>query len=153
MGQKLKNQVILALGSNLGNRKANLEQCISLISERLGEVEKTSSLLNNPPSGFNSMEEFTNMCIKVRTPLQAREIMHVIKEIEQKMGRVRNQNFYEDRIIDIDIILLNEECIKSEKLVIPHLKYHTRTFVLQPLSELGDFIDPNVFLCTNQFLN
>ena len=153
MGQRLKNQVILALGSNLGNRKDNLEQCISLISERLGEVEIASSLLNNPPIGFNSKEEFTNMCIKVKTPLKAHDIMCVIKEIEHKMGRVKNQKSYEDRIIDIDIILLNEECIKSEKLIIPHLKYHSRSFVLHPLRELGDFLDPNVFLSTNQFLN
>ena len=153
MGQRLKNQVILALGSNLGDRKANLEQCISLINQRLGEVEKMSSLLNNPPREFDSKEEFTNMCIKVKTPHKAGEIMRIITEIEQIMGRVKNQNYYEDRIIDIDIILLNEECINSEKLIIPHTKYHTRNFVLSPLSELGNFLDPQVFLSSNQFLN
>jgi 2-amino-4-hydroxy-6-hydroxymethyldihydropteridine diphosphokinase len=78
--------------------------------------------------------------------------MYAIKEIEQNMGREKNQHSYEDRIIDIDIILLNKECIKSEKMIIPHLKYHSRSFVLHPLSELGDFLDPNVFLSTNQFL-
>jgi len=152
MGHRLNNQVILALGSNIGNRKANLERCIVLIGERIGKVEKRSSLLYNPPCEFNSVEEFTNMCIKVKTTLKAHEIMFAAKEIEQNMGRIKIKNSYEDRIIDIDLILLNEECVKSDDLNIPHLKYHTRSFVLNPLSELGDYLDPNVFLTCRQLL-
>ena len=91
-----------------------------------------------------------NACIKVKTELKAFEVLSQIQDIEKKMGRIRKTNSYEDRIIDIDIILLNNELIETKKLTIPHKKYRERIFVLKPLLEIGNYLDPQLFLTTEE---
>ena len=150
MAQKLINETILALGSNLGNRKLNLEKSIELIQQKIGEVTFVSGYLKNPPIQFESDQEFINTCIKVSTRLSALAILNEIQEIERTMGRTRTKNAYENRIIDIDIILLNDEVIKNKNLTIPHSKYPSRSFVLIPMNEIGNYIDPRVFLTCKQ---
>ena len=75
-----------------------------------------------------------------------------VQDIEKKMGRSRQKKSYEDRIIDIDIILLNNEVLETKKLTIPHKKYRERIFVLKPLLELGNYLDPQLFLTTEELL-
>ena len=150
MAQKLINETILALGSNLGNRKLNLEKSIELIQQKIGEVTFVSSYLKNPPIQFESDQEFINTCIKVSTRLSAFALLNEIQEIERTMGRKRTKDAYENRIIDIDIIMLNDEVIKNKKLTIPHSKYPSRSFVLIPMNEIGNYIDPRIILTCKQ---
>ena len=152
MVERLENEVILSLGSNLGNRKQNLKNCISYISKQIGNVLFESNVYENPAQGFESKNDFLNACIKVKTELKAFEVLSQIQDIEKKMGRIRKTNSYEDRIIDIDIILLNNELIETKKLTIPHKKYRERIFVLKPLLEIGNYLDPQLFLTTEELL-
>tara|TARA_B100000674_G_C37745792_1_gene871057 strand:- start:24 stop:485 length:462 start_codon:yes stop_codon:yes gene_type:complete len=152
MVEQLNNELILSLGSNLGNRKQNLKNCISYISKQIGNVLFESNVYENPAQGFESKNDFLNACIKVKTELKAFEVLSQIQDIEKKMGRIRKTNSYEDRIIDIDIILLNNELIETKKLTIPHKKYRERIFVLKPLLEIGNYLDPQLFLTTEELL-
>tara|TARA_B100001564_G_C20606811_1_gene655565 strand:+ start:720 stop:1181 length:462 start_codon:yes stop_codon:yes gene_type:complete len=152
MVERLDNELILSLGSNLGNRKQNLKNCTLLINNQIGQVQRESNVFENPAQDFESENDFLNTCIKVKTELKAFEILRQIQDIEKKMGRIRKTNSYEDRIIDIDIILLNNEVLETTKLTIPHKKYRERIFVLKPLFELGNYLDPQLFLTTEELL-
>ena len=152
MVERLKGEIILALGSNLGNREDNLLKSISLIRKKIGKVTKISRYFENDPVGFDSTNTFINMCIKVETTKEPLEILNELKSIEKSLGRQRTKKEYEDRPLDIDIILFNENITRSEKLIIPHPRYTSRPFVLLPMCEIGDYIDPNVFLTCKQLL-
>ncbi|MDO4789545.1 MAG: 2-amino-4-hydroxy-6-hydroxymethyldihydropteridine diphosphokinase [Porphyromonas sp.] len=134
----------LALGSNIGDREANLKRAISSIGEKIGEVVKISSFIETSPMGFDSEYLFLNGVIEVNTPLSPEEILKRTKEIEKEMGRKeKTGSTYEDRPIDIDIILLGKTNIKSPLLTIPHPAFRERDFVLVPLVEIApNAIDP-----------
>ena len=152
MVERLKGEIILALGSNLGNREDNLSKSISLIGKKIGKVTKISKYFENDPVGFDSTNTFINICIKVETTKEPLEILNELKSIEKSLGRQRTKKEYEDRPLDIDIILFNENITRSEELIIPHPRYTSRPFVLLPMCEIGDYIDPNVFLTCKQLL-
>ena len=152
MAERLKGEIILALGSNLGNREDNLSKSISLIGKKIGAVTKISKYFENDPIGFDSKNTFINLCIKVETAKEPHRILKELKSIEKSLGRKKTKKEYEDRPLDIDIILFNELIIKSDELIIPHPKYTSRPFVLVPMCEIGDYIDPNVFLTCKQLL-
>ena len=152
MASRLESRAILALGSNLGDKEANLNQCISLIGEKIGRVTSISDYYKNDPVDFESHHEFVNMCIEISTSLPPLELLKVIKSIEIDMGRVKTISSYEDRIIDIDIILYNELVMDKKDLIIPHPEYKRRDFVLSPMNQIGEYLDPQVFLSCGQLL-
>lgn len=152
MAERLNGELILALGSNLGNRKENLTKSIELINEHIGEVTMISQYFENEPVDFDSKNQFINMCVKVVSEKNPAEILKEIKSIEKSMGRTKTSKRYEDRPIDIDIILYNELVLKSNQLIIPHPSYSKRPFVLAPMCEIGDYLDPNIFLTCKQLL-
>lgn len=152
MATTVEAKVILALGSNLGDTEVNLNQCISLIGEKIGRVTSVSDYYKNDPVDFESDHEFMNMCIEVSTNLPPLELLNVIKSIEFDMGRVKTISSYEDRIIDIDIVLYNELVLDKKDLIIPHPKYKRRDFVLSPMNQIGEYLDPQVFLSCGQLL-
>ena len=152
MATRLEGKAVLALGSNLGEKELNLNKCISLIGEKIGQVTSFSDYYKNDPLGFESDNQFINMCIEVSTMLNPTELLNVIKSIELEMGRVKTQASYEDRIIDIDIILFDEFVLNRKDLIIPHSKYKTRLFVLTPMNQMGEYFDPQVFLSCGQLL-
>lgn len=130
------NKVFLGIGTNLGNRKANLKKAIEMIGEHIGKVIKSSSVYETAPWGFDSEDDFLNMVVLVETTETPAELMKKITTIESKLGRERNQNRYSSRIIDIDILLYDELVINENGLKIPHPLMHERRFVLVPLNEL-----------------
>jgi 2-amino-4-hydroxy-6-hydroxymethyldihydropteridine diphosphokinase len=136
-----QTRVILALGSNLGDRFENLQQALKEISERVSII-KTSSVYETPPWGYSDQPEFYNQVLSGITSLNPVELLTFVKNIENNMGRVNNfQNG--PRLIDIDILLFGEQIIDSEKLVIPHPRMLERGFVLLPLAEIEpDLIIP-----------
>lgn len=152
MATTVEAKVILALGSNLGDTEANLNQCISLIGEKIGRVTSISDYYKNDPVDFESDYEFINMCIEISTSLPPLELLKVIKSIEVDMGRVKTISSHEDRIIDIDIVLYNELVMDKKDLIIPHPEYKRRDFVLSPMNQIGEYLDPQVFLSCGQLL-
>ena len=137
-------EVVLALGSNIGDKVQNIEAAYTLIANEIGIITKKSSFLKNTSVGFESQNEFVNTCIKIETKLSCNDVLKSLQSIEKRMGRVKTTNIYEDRIIDIDIIFFGDLIINQPNLKIPHPRYHERSFVLQPLKELGETTDPRL---------
>jgi len=136
-----QTRVILALGSNLGDRCANLRQALEEISAQVS-IDKTSSIYETPPWGYIEQPVFLNQVLSGWTSLNPTELLDFLKGIERKMGRVKNFK-NGPRLIDIDILLFGEQIVDTEILVIPHPRMLERGFVLLPLSEIEpDLIIP-----------
>jgi len=147
--EKKLNHVYLGLGSNLGDKIANLNQALNLISMELGAITRTSSYYFSEPQGFISENEFVNLVIKVESKKLPYEILEGIQKIERLMGRTSNTTGqYQDRIIDIDILFHNSDVINEVNLVIPHPLILQREFVKSPLLEILDDL-ALLKLCTN----
>lgn len=136
---RTKHRVFLGLGSNLGDRQANIQRAIELISERVGEVIRRSSLIESEPWGFESENNFLNGVILCETTLTPRQVLRKTQKIERDMGRKKktvNCQLYSDRPIDIDILLYDDLTVDEPDLKIPHPLMQERDFVMIPLQEL-----------------
>ena len=133
--------VYLGLGSNMGNRQANLDSALEFLSQRL-QLKKVSSLYDTEPVGNTEQPRFLNMVCQVNTRLAPEELLTLAKGIELKLGRApRTSNA--PRPIDIDILFYGDQVVKTKKLVIPHPRLTERAFVLVPLDEIApDFVHP-----------
>ncbi|MDR0371228.1 MAG: 2-amino-4-hydroxy-6-hydroxymethyldihydropteridine diphosphokinase [Prevotellaceae bacterium] len=136
--------VYFGLGSNLGDRRKNLDDAIDLISLEIGDVLVRSGYYAGRPWGFDSKNDFLNAAILVGTQLSPLETLDASQRIERKMGRKeKTVSSYADRIIDIDILLYDMQIIKNERLIAPHPLMHLRDFVLIPMAEIApDLIHP-----------
>lgn len=132
--------VYLALGTNLGNRKAIMREAIDNIGKEVGTVMRQSSFYETEPWGFESPNLFLNACICVSTKLAPRQLLEVTQAIERDMGRIEKTVGlqYVDRIIDIDILLYDDLHINEPDLVIPHPLMEEREFVMKPLLEIKE---------------
>lgn len=132
-----QHQVILSLGSNLGNRLENIERCIWQLHQEIGTVIHVSKLYETPALGFES-DSFYNCALVLHSPKTASQILAEVLALEQRLGRIRTKTVgYQSRIIDIDIIAYNEEIIDSETLTLPHPEMQNRLFVLMPMRDLN----------------
>jgi 2-amino-4-hydroxy-6-hydroxymethyldihydropteridine diphosphokinase len=115
---------ILALGSNLGDGRANLLRAIELIASRIGQVVTQSSVLETEPWGFVSEHTFVNQVIIVKSALTAEAILAETQQIEKALGRVTKSEHgnYADRIIDIDLAQLGGSALTDASLVVPDAK-------------------------------
>jgi 2-amino-4-hydroxy-6-hydroxymethyldihydropteridine diphosphokinase len=153
MEQKVKlHQVVIALGTNLGDKELNLKNAIHLIRSKVGDVSKVSSIFKNSAVGFESENEFFNACLICETELNPKQVLKRLQEIEKILGRIKTKESYEDRVIDLDIIFYEDLVMKSENLQIPHPNYQERNFVLFPLLELSDFKDPKTDINISQLI-
>lgn len=142
---KREIEVFLSLGTNLGDREKNLEQAILLL-EKLSNVPlQLSSLYETEAWGNSELNSFLNLVIGLRTRLSPMQLLEETQQIEKKIGRLQktqNEN-YENRLIDIDLLLYGVEIYHSSRLTIPHALMHERNFVLEPLEEIAsDVIFP-----------
>ena len=130
--------VYLGLGSNLGDRHANISAAVRLLGERLGSVVRTSSMYETEPWGFSSQNMFVNAAVCVETSLTPREVLAATQAIEREMGRTQKSvgGQYHDRTIDIDILLYDDLQVDEPDLKIPHHLMHERDFVMRPLGEI-----------------
>ncbi|MBO8159751.1 2-amino-4-hydroxy-6-hydroxymethyldihydropteridine diphosphokinase [Thermosyntropha sp.] len=132
----MKKRVYLGLGTNLGNKKGNLENAIKNIQEIEGiELTGISSLYATAPWGKTDQEEFLNQVIEIETDIPPLDLLKKLQEIEIKMGRERKEK-WGPRNIDIDILLYGEEVMDFEELKVPHPYMRERLFVLVPLIEI-----------------
>ena len=129
--------VYLGLGSNLGDRHAQLLAAIELLTQRVGRLVRCSSFIETAPWGFVSEHPFLNAVALFRTTLSPRELLTVTQDIERQLGRRQKGNgTYADRPIDIDILLYGDAVIDEPDLKIPHPLMHERDFVMRPLNEI-----------------
>jgi len=131
----VKKIVYLSLGSNLGDRQANLRNAIGRLLE-LGDVLEVSSLYETEPVEVTAQPWFLNCAVAVRTELIPREFLAGVLAIEKSMGRERSQP-KGPRIIDIDILLFGAATINTQQLTVPHPAMSERKFVLEPLAEIA----------------
>lgn len=131
--------VYLGLGSNVSPRKETLLKAIQLINERIGKVISLSAFYDTAPEGFQSEHRFLNAACCVETSLSPLDILDSTEAIEKELGRrlKSSAGIYHDRIIDIDILLVECQVIDYKRLTVPHPMMHERDFVLKPLSEIA----------------
>ncbi|MBZ4036896.1 2-amino-4-hydroxy-6-hydroxymethyldihydropteridine diphosphokinase [Flavobacterium sp. 17A] len=133
---KLQHQVVLSIGSNQGSRLENIQNCIDLIHQNVGTVIEVSKLYETPAWGFES-DAFYNCALLLHTTSSAQKILNQVLKVEKELGRIRlNQEGYQSRIIDVDLIAFDDQIIDSEKLKIPHPLMQNRNFVLLPMRDL-----------------
>lgn len=133
-------KIHISIGSNIGDKLKHLQKAIDLIHLRIAIIESISSVYKTGSVGFSG-DDFLNICVSLYSNDLPSDIMQNILDIEKDIGRVRNKtNKIESRVIDIDIILVEEMVLDTSLLKIPHPKMNTRKFVLSPLTE----IDPKI---------
>ena len=126
----------VALGSNLGDKEANLRKALELLQERGVEIVKTSTFISTEPYGVTDQPTFLNGVCEVRTSLEPLELLHTLLDIEQEMGRVRLRHWGE-RNIDLDLLLYEDVVMDTPQLKLPHPDMQNRDFVLLPLAEIA----------------
>lgn len=127
----------IALGSNEGNRLESLQAAVDMIYREIGDVHQVSGVYETPAWGFEG-NTFYNACIKISTRFSAEKVLKKLLETETSMGRSREEGEgYQNRNIDLDIILQQDKRIHTEKLRIPHPEMQNRKFVLVPLAEIA----------------
>ena len=131
-------KVYIGLGSNLGDKKKNITNATIILGSLMGDLKVLSSIYETKPWGFKSPNTFQNAVAMLETEYAPEVCLDMAKAIEREMGRkYERPGTYEDRIIDIDILLYDEIVMKTEKLTIPHPLMHKREFVLKPLAEIA----------------
>ena len=133
--------VYLGLGTNLGDRKQNINKAIGAISLKMS-ISKQSSLYETTAWGYTDQPDFLNQVIQVETNLSPLRLLNFLKKTEVELGRVENFR-YGPRLIDIDILFYDDLIKTTSRLQIPHPRIPERAFVLVPLNEIAPgFVHP-----------
>jgi 2-amino-4-hydroxy-6-hydroxymethyldihydropteridine diphosphokinase len=125
----------LALGSNLGDRLANLRRAVALLGERGVAVIRSSRVYETQPVGGPPQPEHLNAVVEVETGLAPDDLLRACQEAEEALGRVRAER-WGPRVLDVDVLTYGRDRIDQPDLVVPHPRMHERGFVLVPLLEL-----------------
>lgn len=129
-------EYILSVGTNLGDRKENIEKCIDSINLMpYTDVIAQSAIYETEPVGYARQENFYNIILKVESIFEPHEMLGACLGIEAAFGRQRTVRFG-PRILDVDVIFAENEKIESRNLIVPHPRYHERRFVLEPLLDI-----------------
>ena len=133
-----EHNAVISLGTNLGDKLQNLKNALSNI-EVFGQILNNSRIFRSDPWGYDSENEFLNMGLVIKTSLEPTLLLKKLKSIEKQMGRGPKMiESYQDRIIDLDILIYSGFKIDSEELSIPHPKIKERKFSLLILKDLFD---------------
>jgi len=149
------NKIVISIGTNLGDKKSNLELAINHINDKC-DISQVSNIYETEPWGFNSKNNFLNMGIVLKWHEGPNNLLQFLKFIEFKMGRNTNhENIgYQDRIIDLDILLYKNQKVSNADLVIPHPRITERKFSLLILRDLfQDQIIPEFNKTATSMLN
>ncbi|WP_455108400.1 2-amino-4-hydroxy-6-hydroxymethyldihydropteridine diphosphokinase [Porphyromonas sp.] len=132
-------KLYLALGSNQGDRKALLDAARAACDASLGRVTGCSDYIETAPWGFSSPHPFLNAVLELETELSPIDILERTQEIERQLGRQTKSSAagYQDRPIDLDLLLYDDLVLETPRLTLPHPLMHLRDFVLEPLQQLA----------------
>ena len=138
-------KIYISLGSNKGDKFKNLQYAVDAIYKNIGTVKLISKVYKSSAFGFES-DDFFNACLILESYLKPSKILQELLAIETEMGRVRSKKIgYEARIIDLDILFIEEEILDSKKLQVPHPELHKRKFVLEPLCNIAPKLKHPIF--------
>ncbi len=135
--------IYLSLGSNIGDRRKNIEKALSELEKNNIEKIRISSFYETEPVG-PKQRNFYNIAGKFGTSLSPIELLKTLKQIEKRLGRTKTYR-WGPRVIDIDILFYGNEIINTKSLIIPHKEIQNRAFVLIPMKEIAPkFIHPKI---------
>ena len=129
-------KLYILLGGNLGDKQLIFSEARKMLADRIGLVSKLSAVYETEPWGFESKDLFWNQALEIETHLSPEEVLSHTHSIEHDLGRVRKENQYDSRVIDIDILFYGNQIINHDDLIIPHPRIQYRKFVLVPLGEI-----------------
>ena len=148
-----RHEVFLGLGSNLGDREAQLSEAVHRLEKEVGFVIGKSSVYKSAPWGNVNQPFFYNQVLRLLTDLGPMTLLASIRKIEDEMGRSRNEK-WGPRTIDIDILYFSNTILDVDDLQIPHPEITERRFVLVPMAELApDFLHPIFKLTQTELLH
>lgn len=128
--------VYIGIGSNLGNRPANIESAIAELKGSSGiSIEKISSIIETTPIGGPRQSKYLNGVVKIKTEISPRALLGILQKIENKLGRIRTVK-NGPRTIDLDMLLYDDKMINEPDLKVPHPRMFEREFVMRPLLEI-----------------
>lgn len=130
------SKVWIALGSNMGDGRKNLDEAVENMNKNGVKVEKISTYIETEPYGYTEQDNFVNAVCIAETELSPRELLKTLLAIELEMGRVRLIR-WGPRIIDLDILFYEDLIIDEEDLKVPHIEIQKRSFVLEPMDEIS----------------
>lgn len=135
----MKHRVYFSLGTNLGDRTANLDGAIAAMKDKIGALVKCSYYIHTEPWGFSSDNSFLNAAAIFDTSLAPLPLLRITQDIERQLGRSAKSHdgIYSDRVIDIDILFYDNLVLSTPELTIPHPLMAQRDFVLRPLAEIA----------------
>lgn len=145
MAVEQHKELLLSLGTNIGDREKNITEAIEKLSLRFGNPTALSDIIESEAWGYESDNRYLNCAIMFSVALPPTAILDITEQIERELGRTQKSigGVYCDRPIDIDILFYGNECINSSRLTIPHPLLHQRMFVLEPLAQIvPHFIHP-----------
>lgn len=129
----------LNIGSNLGDRRANLEAAIAAIERDFGTTARRSDVVESAPWGYASAHRFLNIGIAIEVDVEPLELLSRLQTIEKRLGSGAHRNAdgsYADRLVDIDIMDIDGYSCDTERLTVPHRHLYDREFFLQPYNQL-----------------
>lgn len=135
------SRAYVGLGANLGDRAATLARALELLAEEPRiEILAVSSFRETDPVGVLDQPLFLNAAAAIETPLEPRELLTTLLEVERQLGRTREGPRYGPRTVDLDLLLIEGITLDEPGLTLPHPRLHERVFALEPLAEL----DPSI---------
>lgn len=135
----------LLLGGNIGDKERIFSEARTKLNNRVGEIQLESAIYETEPWGFESPDLFWNQALEISTSLSPADVLAATQQIELELGRIRKENQYSSRVIDIDILFCGNQIINHENLVIPHPRIQERKFALLPLNEIAPELIHPVF--------
>jgi 2-amino-4-hydroxy-6-hydroxymethyldihydropteridine diphosphokinase len=137
-------RVYIGIGSNLQQPIEQVQQALLALAQLSGaQLVAQSRLYRSVPMGLPDQPDYINAVAALETAIPALELLHLLHEIEHRQGRIRDGSRWGPRTLDLDILLVGEECIKQAQLQVPHPGLHERNFVLYPLHEIApDLVIP-----------
>lgn len=140
----------IGLGSNLSEPVKQVQHAVTAIGEiAQSHILCVSSVYLSKPMGPQDQDDYINAVLALKTQLSAIELLDALQQIENNAGRVRKENRWGARILDLDIILYGNDTIENERLTVPHYGMKEREFVLLPLAEITD----DLYLPTGESVN